>query len=268
MANSGRARRAPQIIIFDQWGKVLVTLPDYGPARCLDNICPGLGRLRDIVREIHPELPYLPIIPEGTPCRSIVFRGFGRFNGMYLLIAEGVAVHRLAEQWESGCAQVAQPEENASRMGVALRSALEAYNIERSSAPDARLLADAVARTVGITLERSDTQGKVYPGLAPDGSLLLVQLLLTFIAAKRRGVHRAVMSERSLPHHVELDFPGLRCESDDTLGIDRCRQMADTYNTLYIAHYDEARGGLHVTIDACLHNSAVFGIKSDIVMAD
>ncbi len=268
MANSGRARRETQIIIFDQWGKVLVTLPDYGPARCLENICPGLERLRDIVREIHPELPYLPIIPEGTPCRSIVFRGFGRFNGMYLLIAEGVAVHRLAAQWELGCAQMARLEENAPRMGVALRSALEAYNIERSSAPDARLLADAVARTVGITFERSDTEGKACPGLMPDGSLLLVQLLLTFIAAKRRGVRRAVMSERSLPHHVALDFPGLRCVGGETLGLDRCRQMADTYNTLYIAHYDGERGRLHVTIDACLHDSALLGIKSDIVIAD
>lgn len=268
MADHGHTRHEVQIIIFDKRGKVVLSLPDRGPVRCLENICPGLERLLDIVGEIRPEPLCLPIVPEGVPCRSIVFRGVGRFNGMYLLIAEGVAADRLASQWSCGCARVVRPQEHELSMGASLRSALRAYNNEHSAEPDARLLAEALAKMVGIALERSDVQGKSYPGIMPDGSLLLVQLLLTFITAKRNGVHRAVMSERSLPHHVELYFLGSCCESDDTFGLAHCRRLADAHNTIFVAQRDKERGGLRITVDACLHNSAVLGIKSDIVISD
>lgn len=256
-----------QIIIFDRWGNLLIALPNSGPFRTLDNVCPGLDCLLDVVKNTYPELLHLPLRPQGTPCSSMIFRGFGRFSGICMLIATGLTRSELAQPWLSGSVQTVRPEDEVKDVSGALEVALEAYRLEHSPTPDGRLIADALARMIGleVTLPRRMKAAAQSP--VPDAGLLSVQILLTLMSAKQYGTTRVEIGPSSLPYRVELSFYGSEKYDDNATGVLLCRRLADTYDTLYMAHCDD-EGVVHVVADACLRNSALFGIKSEIQLRD
>ncbi len=94
--------QALQIIIFDQYGRVLIDYPHRRTVRRLDNLCPAAEQVLRLARASNRVGAYLPAMPPMEKSRSVLFCGMNGFSGMHALLSDDIEPDQLAEQWYCG----------------------------------------------------------------------------------------------------------------------------------------------------------------------